>query len=180
MISKRCGKCGGSGRVNERKRLTVNIPPGVHDGQVLRLRGEGEPGSQGHRGDLHCVIRIKHHPFLMRQGNDLIMELPISFTQAALGDRLEIPTLKEKEEIVIPKGSQPGDIVRLRGKGLPDLRTQNRGDLIVRLLVEIPKKLSAKQQELLKEFAKTENRTREAMPTMSSFWDKIKQYFGNR
>ncbi len=180
LISKQCSKCNGRGRVNQKKHLTVNIPAGVHDGQVLRLRGEGEPGANGHRGDLHCVIRIKQHPFLVRQGNNLIMELPISFTQAALGDKVEIPTLNDRQMITIPRGSQPGDIVRLKGMGLPDLRTHHRGDLIIRLLVEIPKKLSSKQQELLKQFAETENRTHEVMPTMSSFWDKIKQYFSNQ
>jgi molecular chaperone DnaJ len=181
IIHTNCKECKGSGKQMKKRHLTVTIPEGMQDGQVLRIRGEGEPGARGHRGDLHCVVQVKPHPFLLRQGNDLIMDLPISFTQAAMGDKIEIPTLiSGKINIDIQAGSQPGDIIRKKGMGLPDLRTKRTGDLIIRLIVEIPKKLSEAQKELLRQFAKTENRSQEAMPGTCSFWDKIKSYFNNQ
>ncbi len=178
IITTNCKECRGHGRVTRKKKVTVTVPAGIQDGQVMRLRGEGEPGRQGRRGDLHCIVRIAQHPFLFRQGNDLIMDLPISFTQAALGDKIEIPALGKKNvPLEIGKGVQPGDYVRMKGMGLPDIRSKRPGDLIVRMIVEIPKKLSEDQEKLLREFSKTENRSKEAMPHTNSFWEKIKQYF---
>lgn len=181
QIATPCKECRGHGRTVQKRNVTVTIPAGIHDGQVLRMRGEGEPGRRGSRGDLHCLVRVLPHPFLARQGNDLIMDLPIGVTQAALGDQVKVPTLTKKEITVdIPRGTQPGDLVRMRGMGLPDLRSRRAGDLIFRLLVEIPKKLSAEQERLLQEFAKTENRSKESMPHTNGFWEKIKQYFSGQ
>jgi len=164
--------------VTKKKQLTVNVPAGIHDGQVLAMRGEGEPGSHGRRGDLHCLVRIKEHSFFYRQGNDLIIDLPISFTQAALGDEIEIPMLGGKKTTVeVQRGIQPGEYIRLKGMGLPDLRTKRTGDMIVRMNVEVPKRLSSEQEKILREFAKTENRNKDFMPNAHSFWEKIKQYF---
>ncbi len=180
LVTKPCTECRGSGRTHQKKHLSVNIPAGIHDGQVLRLRGEGEPGSRGRRGDLNCIIRVEPHQFLARQGNNLIMDIPISFTQAALGDTLEIPTLNGRTKINIKRGTQPADFIRLKGEGLPELRTHRKGELIIRLVIEIPKKLTHRQEELLKEFAETEGRTADAMPVTSSFWDKLKHYFSSQ
>jgi molecular chaperone DnaJ len=181
IISTPCKECRSSGRVEKKRHLTVNIPAGMHDGQVLRVRGEGEPGSKGQRGDLHCLVRVKPHPFLMRHGNDLVMDLPISFTQAALGCSIEIPTLTKKNvPLEIPHGAQPGDFIRLKGMGMPDLRSKKNGDMIVRMLVEIPKKLSEQQKKILEQFAATEKRSHDVMPSTCSFWDKIKQYFSTQ
>jgi molecular chaperone DnaJ len=178
IITTNCKECRGHGRVMQKKKVTVTIPAGIQDGQVMRLRGEGEPGRQGHRGDLHCVVQVKQHPFLLRQGNDLIMDLPISFVQASLGDKIEIPTLGKKNvPLEISRGVQPGDYVRLKGMGVPDIRSKRPGDLIVRMIVEIPKKLTEEQIHLLQEYSKTENRNKEAMPNTNGFWEKIKQYF---
>jgi molecular chaperone DnaJ len=181
IIHTPCKECKGTGRQKTKRHLTVNIPQGMHDEQVLRIRGEGEPGKRGHCGDLHCIVRVKAHPFLFRQGNDLIMNLPISFTQAAMGDTIEIPTLgQNKVNLEIKPGTQPGDALRLRSQGLPDLRTKRLGDMIVRLIVEIPKKLSEQQKDLLRQFSEIENRSQDAMPNTCSFWDKIKHYFSGQ
>ncbi|NLE28801.1 MAG: molecular chaperone DnaJ [Phycisphaerae bacterium] len=178
IISTPCKECKSRGRVSKKRHLTVNIPAGMQDGQVLRVRGEGEPGAKGHRGDLHCLVRVKPHPFLIRHGNDLVMDLPISFTQAAMGCTIEVPTLgKKKVSLDIPNGTQPGDFIRLKNMGLPDLRSKKHGDLIVRTQVEIPKKLSDQQRKLLEQFAETEKNNKDVMPSTCGFWDKIKQYF---
>jgi molecular chaperone DnaJ len=167
--------------VTKKRRLTVAIPDGMHDGQVLRVRGEGEPGDKGRRGDLHVLVRVKPHPFLMRHGNDLVMDLPISFTQAALGCTIEVPTLSKKNvSVEIPNGTQSGDLIRLKNMGLPDLRSKKHGELIIRAMVEIPKKLSDHQRKILEQFAETEKRNQDAMPSSYSFWDKIKQYFSTQ
>jgi len=178
LITTACKECRGSGRTMQGRKLKVSVPAGIQDGQVLRLRGEGEPGNTGHRGDLHCLVCVRPHPFLMRQGSDLILDLPISFTQAALGDKVQIPTLSKPEMLEIPGGSQPDDLLRLKGKGLPGLRAHRKGDLIVRLLVEIPRKLSTEQEDLLRQFAQTEPRGN-SLPKTKSFWERIKSYLTN-
>lgn len=170
-----CKQCRGAGRSPKRRVVTVKIPAGVHDGQGVRLRGEGEPGEDGtHRGDLHCYVRIREHPFFVRHGNDLVCEMPISFTQAALGAKIEVPTLTGKREVTIPAGTQFGDLLRLPDLGLPDLRTRRKGDQIVRVLVEIPKRLNARQQELLREFAATEDK--QVLPQSRGFLERVKEY----
>jgi molecular chaperone DnaJ len=181
MIKSPCKTCRGSGRVATKRKLKVTIPPGIHDGQMLRLRGEGEPGAGGqHRGDLLCVVRERQHSVFLRNENDLVLDLPISFTQAALGDTVEIPTLTGKTSLEIPAGTQGGDLLRLRSQGLPDLRNTKRvGDMIVRVFVEIPKKLSAEQTDLLRKYAETESR-KNGLPQTAKFWDKIKSYFTER
>lgn len=178
VVTKPCRACRGSGRTPKQRIVTVKIPAGVHDGQGVRLRGEGEPAAHSNaRGDLLCYVRIKPHPFLVRQGNDLIFELPVSFTQAALGTRIEVPTLRGKTEIEIPAGSQPDEIVRMPGMGIPDLRTRRPGDQIVRVIVEVPRRLSERQRELLRQFAETEDKR--VMPTSQGFFEKLKEYFSS-
>jgi molecular chaperone DnaJ len=147
----------------------------VHDGQAVRVPGEGEPGANGGpHGDLHVVIRVKEHPLFTREDDHLVLKMPISFTQAALGATLNVPIINGEHEVTIKPGSQHGDLIRITGKGLPNLRNGRHGDLAIVLLIEVPKKLTDKQQDLLREFAETEDRS--VMPHSESFWDKIKSY----
>ncbi|RMF85852.1 MAG: molecular chaperone DnaJ [Planctomycetota bacterium] len=175
-IERPCRKCGGSGRDRKETVLQVKIPPGIHDGQRIRLRGEGEPGASNTvRGDLHCVVQIRPHPFFERDGDHLICRLPISFTQAALGAQIEAPTLTGTAPVKIKPGTQHGDILRLQGKGLPNLRTGRTGDEIIQVLIEIPKKLTPAQKELLRKFAATEDK--DVMPESKGFFERVKEYF---
>ena len=155
--------------------MTVQIPAGIHDGQAVRIRVEGEPGEAGmDRGDLHCYVRVAPHPFFERQDNDLVCRMPISFTQAALGAKVEVPALSGSAELTIPRGTQHGQIFRLSGLGLPDLRSGRRGDELVQVLVEIPKRLNKRQEELLRDFAGTEDRS--VLPESKGFFEKFKDY----
>lgn len=175
-ITRHCKMCKGSGRQPKRRVVTVKIPAGIHDGQAVRLRGEGEPGDDGtSRGDLHCYVHVKPHPFLQRHGNDVLCDMPISFSQAALGAKIEVPTLKGRQEVTIPAGTQHGGMVRMPRMGLPDLRNGRMGDQIVRVMVEIPRKLNARQEELLREFAETEDAR--VLPESKGFFDKLKAFF---
>jgi molecular chaperone DnaJ len=178
MITEPCKKCKGSGRLAKKRTVSVKIPPGVHEGQSVRLSGEGEPGrSGGPRGDLYCYVRIKRHEFLERDGNNLIAVVPISFTQAALGVTIEVPTLDGTRQLKVPAGTQYGSVFRIKGEGLPDIRSGRKGDQLVQVIVETPAKLNSKQEELLREFAKTENK--KVCPKSTSFFEKMKKYFGN-
>jgi molecular chaperone DnaJ len=175
VIVKPCGACRGTGRMRSERVLTVQVPAGVHDGQAVRVRGEGEPGEDGmQRGDLHCYVRIKPHPFLERHNNDLLCRMPIGFTQAALGAKVEVPTLTGKVELAIPRGTQHGQLFRMSGLGLPDLRTGRRGDEIVQVMVEIPKMLNKEQEQLLREFATTVDQS--VLPESKGFFDKLMNY----
>ena len=156
--------------------VTVKIPAGVHEGQAVRIAGEGEAGESGApSGDLHCYISIKPHPMFTRHNNDIVCQVPISFTQAALGSGVEVPTLRGREMLEIPAGTQHGEVFKLKGKGVPDLRSYKNGDEIVQILIEIPRKLSDRQKQLLKEFAASEDE--KVMPQRKSFMDKLKQVF---
>ncbi len=175
MIVNPCKTCRGSGRMPKERVVTVKIPVGIHDGQAVRIRGEGEPGEAGtQRGDLHCYVRIKPHPFLERHNNDTVCRMPISFTQAALGAKMEVPTLTGKAELKIPPGTQHGQLFRLSGLGLPDLRGRRRGDELVQVMVETPRKLNKAQQELLRQFAATEDKA--VLPESKGFFDKLVDY----
>ncbi len=175
-ITTPCDACRGSGRVVNDREVAVRIPAGVHEGQTVRVRGEGEAGEDGTRGDLHCYIRIKPHPFLERHDGDLLCRMPISFTQAALGARVEVPTLNGRAELTIPPGTQQGQLFRLSGLGLPGIRGGRRGDELVEVLVEIPKRLNDKQARLLREFAETEDKS--VLPESRGFFDRLKDYIG--
>ncbi len=176
VITRPCRKCRGTGRHPKECVVTVKIPPGVHDGQRIRLRGEGEPGASGmSRGDLYCVVRVREHPFFVRDGDNLICRLPISFTQAALGAQVEVPTLTGTTPLKIPPGTQHGDTFRLAGQGLPNLQSGRRGDEIVQVIVEIPRKLTREQQELLRRFAATEDRS--VLPESRGFFERVREYF---
>jgi len=176
VVKDKCPSCTGTGRQVKKRTLTVKIPAGVHEGQAVRIQGEGEAGEAGApSGDLHCYIAIKPHPMFTRHNNDIVCQVPISFTQAALGSMIEVPTLKGTEKLEVPSGSQHGEVFKMKGKGLPDLRSYKNGDELVQIVIEIPKKLTEKQKVLLKEFAETEDD--KVMPQRKSFLDKIKNVF---
>ncbi len=178
VITNPCKKCKGSGREPRKRVLNIKIPSGVHEGQAVRVSREGEPGQNGGpRGDLYCYVKIKPHEFLRREGNNLISDVPISFTQAALGDKIEVPTLNGTRKLKIPPGTQHGNVFRIKKEGMPDMRTKNKGDLLVRVKVEIPSRLNKRQEELLREFAETENQG--LFPQCKNFIDKLKKFFGN-
>lgn len=171
-----CTACRGGGRSPKRRVVSVRIPAGISEGQAVRVAGEGEAAQGGgQRGDLHAYIRVKEHPFFTRHNNDLVVRVPISFTQAALGASIEVPTLSGKADVQVPRGTQHGQFFRLSGMGMPDLRSGRRGDQLVQVVVEIPKKLDKQQEKLLREFAETEDRT--VMPESKGFFDKLVEYF---
>ncbi|MBN2060895.1 MAG: molecular chaperone DnaJ [Deltaproteobacteria bacterium] len=158
IVTDPCKKCGGKGKISAEREISIKIPAGVDNGSQLRLRGEGEAGEHsGPPGDLFIVIHVKEHPFFTRESEHLICEIPISFHQAALGDIIPIPILDKDEthDLKIPMGTQPGDIITLRGMGMPSLQRGYRGDLLVKIIVKIPQKLTSRQKELLKDFAET-------------------------
>ncbi|HUO08946.1 MAG TPA: molecular chaperone DnaJ [Phycisphaerae bacterium] len=170
-----CPQCDGSGRSPKRRQLKVTIPAGVHDGQSMVIRGEGEPGENaGPRGNLHVHIRVKEHPFFVRDEDNLVMHLPVSFAQAALGADLEVPTLFGKSHLRVPPGAQHGDVLKLKGLGLPNHRGSHQGDQLIQVLIEVPKKLNKKQEELLREYAAQEEL--HVLPAQKSFFEKLKDY----
>lgn len=178
VITNPCKRCKGTGRVPKKRIVNIKIPQGVHEGQGIRVTNEGEPGrGGGPKGDLYCYVRIKPHEFLQRDGNNLIATVPISFTQAALGSTIDVPSLNGTKGLKIPPGTQYGSIFKIKGQGLPDMRTGRTGDQLVQIIIETPKKLNVKQQELLTEFAKTENKT--VSPQSKRFFERLKKYFGN-
>ena len=156
IIEKPCSSCRGEGRLNGSKRLRVDIPPGVDDGTQIRLSGQGEAGRRGGpAGSLYVVVTVEEHPQLVRDGIDLLTEIPISISQAALGARVLIPTAEGEEELEIKPGTQPGAELRLKGRGAPNVRRPSqRGDLRIVVAVEVPKKLSKEQREALERFSK--------------------------
>jgi molecular chaperone DnaJ len=183
IIKEACDTCRGKGRVPKKRKLKVKVPAGVHEGQAVRIQGEGEPpppeaapDGQGVRGDLHVVVRVKDHTLFHRDGDNLVVELPVSFTQAALGAEVDVPTIDGRQQLRIHAGAQHGDVYKLDGQGLPNLRSGRHGDLITIVKIEIPKKLTARQQELLREFAETEDQS--VLPESHGFWKKMKDLFG--
>jgi len=152
-----CPMCGGEGQVVRNRKISVRIPPGVDTGSAMRVRGEGEKGHRGGpRGDLYLRIRVKPHPVFMRDGDDLFCEVPISFSQAALGTEVEVPTLNGTAKMKVPSGTQSGTLFRLRGKGMPRMNGYGRGDEHVRVVVKTPEKLTKEQQELFQKLGELE------------------------
>ncbi|HSW44138.1 MAG TPA: DnaJ C-terminal domain-containing protein, partial [Phycisphaerae bacterium] len=156
------------------------IPAGIQDGQGVRVAGEGEPGQSGERGELHVYARVQPHPFFERRGDDLLCRVPISFPQAALGAEIEVPSLRGRLKFTVPFGTQHGQMFRLAGNGLPNIRTGRRGDEIVQVWIEVPRKLSKKQQELLRHYAAGEDIS--VLPESKGFLDKLAKFFsgGNK
>jgi molecular chaperone DnaJ len=182
VIVDKCGECHGHGRVTVDRCLSVRVPPGVHDGQAVRLAGEGEPPAaevdpqgEGMHGDLHVVCRVEEHEQFERDGDNLIVAVPASFAQMALGTTLEVPVLDpglEPAKMEVPVGTQHGALFRIAGSGLPNLRSSGRGDLIIVLQIVVPRKLDEKQRELLSAYAETEDI--EVNAGNPSFWNRIK------
>ncbi len=157
VIKSPCNACHGRGKILVKKKVSVRIPAGVDNGSRLRLTGEGEGGTYGGpSGDLYVFIRVEQHDFFQRDNTEVICRIPVSFVQAALGDQISVPTLNGEKVLGIPKGTQPGDIFRFRGEGIPSLRNGNRGDQIIQVDIKTPTKLNKKQVALLKEFAAQE------------------------
>lgn len=178
IIREKCSECRGNGAVLERVTREIRIPPGVDQNTRLRLQGEGELSPEGGpRGDCYCLIRIKDHPLFKRDGADLICRIPISYTQAALGATIEVPTLNGPETLTIPPGTQSDQVFVLPGKGMPT-RSRHRGNLLVQVYVEVPKKLSSRYERLLRELAELENN--EVLPERKSFFSKLKEYLSGK
>ena len=190
-VARPCPRCGGEGQINKnpcrdcrgegRQRgdhvLSVKIPAGIDDGMQLRLSGEGSAGvNGGPPGDLYVLVRIRDHVIFTRHGTDLLCELPVSFTQLALGTEVDVPILNGTEKLKIPAGSQPHQILKLRGRGMPRLRERGAGDACYRLVLEVPQKLNAKQREALEAFdaASKEHRG----PLASAFIERMKKLLG--
>ena len=178
IISDPCPKCQGQGRIRKSESLSVKIPAGVDNGSRLKLRGEGEAGyGSGPAGDLYVVIHVKEHDLFVRQDNDIVIEVPISFPQASLGCEIEVPTLEGKVKAKITAGTQSGKVLRLKGKGIVDLHGYGRGDQLIRVVVETPHSLTPRQRELLEEFAKLDGKAVNH-PLSKGFVDKLKEMFG--
>jgi molecular chaperone DnaJ len=174
VIREHCPNCGGTGRQLRKRTVVVKIPAGVHDGQAVRVTGEGEAGENGApAGDLHVYIGVKEHPVFSRHNNDVVCQVPISFSEAALGAKIDVPTLKGSESIEIPAGTQHGEVFKLKGKGLPDVRSYRTGDELVQIVIEVPKKLTDRQKQLLREFAHSEDAR--LTQQRKGFFDKLKE-----
>jgi len=155
VIKNPCKACFGTGKARSRKTVSLRIPAGVETGSRLRLRGEGEEGDfGGPSGDLYVFLHVEPHEFFERDGYDILCQVPVSITQAALGATIEVPTVEGKESLKIPRGTQSGRVFRMKSKGVAHLKGLGRGDQVVQVLVKIPTNLTKKQEELLKEFAK--------------------------
>lgn len=176
IIDKPCRTCAGKGRIRKNKEQEVTVPAGIGDGQVLNLRGAGDAGvNGGPSGDLRINISIRPHPIFTRDGYDVFCEIPITFAQAALGAEVIVPTIDGKVKINIHEGTQPGDEIKLKNKGIERLNSIGRGDQYVKVAVEVPKNLTAKQKTLLKEFDRTTDEKN--YKKRNSFFDKVKEFF---
>jgi molecular chaperone DnaJ len=178
IIRDKCDGCRGAGRMPSSVTLDVKIPAGIDSGMRLCLRGEGESGSQGGgRGDLYVEIDVLQHPLFQREGPHLICQVPITFSQAALGSEIEIPVLEGRHSLEVPAGTQPGHVFRIRGGGMPDPRGGRAGDLMVEVQVEVPRKLGDEQEELIRQLAEIEQIN--VSPHRTSFLDKLKDWFSS-
>lgn len=176
IIEKPCRACAGEGRAENTSRIKLKIPAGIADGSRLRSSGNGEAGIRGGApGDLYVVIHIKEHPIFQREEDNLYCEVPVSFTLAALGGEIAVPTLEGKANLKVPAGTQSGQVFKLRGKGVVNVNARDRGDLLARLLVEVPSRLNSEQRQKLEEFAALCGE--ENSPLHKSFFDRAKDFF---
>ncbi|SES82623.1 molecular chaperone DnaJ [Thalassotalea agarivorans] len=177
VIEEKCTSCYGQGRVEKTKTLNAKIPAGVDTGDRIRLAGEGEAGEHGApAGDLYVQVHVKDHPIFVRDENHLYCEVPISYTTAALGGEIEVPTLAGKVKLKIPKETQTGKMFRMRGKGVKSVRSSHTGDLMCKVVVETPVNLSAKQREILEQLEESID-GKKNRPKESSFFDGVKKFF---
>jgi molecular chaperone DnaJ len=176
IIEKPCRACDGEGRAENTSRIKLKIPAGIADGSRLRSSGNGEAGIRGGpAGDLYVVIHIKEHPIFQREDDNLYCEVPISFTVAALGGEIPVPTLQGKANLKVPAGTQSGQVFKLRGKGVANVNARDQGDLFARLLVEVPTRLNGEQRQKLEEFASLCGE--ENTPLHKSFFDRAREFF---
>jgi len=176
IIEKPCRICAGEGRAENSSRIKLKIPAGISDGSRLRSSGNGEAGIRGGgAGDLYVVIHIKEHPIFQREEDNLFCEVPVSFTLAALGGEIGVPTLEGKANLKVPAGTQSGQVFKLRGKGIVNVNARDRGDLFARLLVEVPSRLNSEQRQKLEEFAALCGD--ENTPLHKSFFERAKEFF---
>jgi molecular chaperone DnaJ len=176
VIKNPCETCRGEGRVKKNVKLSIKVPAGIDNGQTISLRGEGEPGiNNGPPGDLHIYIRVKAHNLFHREGNQIHCTIPITFVHAALGGEIEIPTLYGKEKFTIPEGTQTDTVFRLKGKGIPYLRGNGKGDQFFKVVIDVPQVLNDSQKEILQKFAIETGD--DCHQQRKSFFDKMKQVF---
>ena len=176
IIETPCPTCNGSGRVTARRTVGVNIPAGIDDGQTIIIRGKGNAGQNGGpAGDLQVRVTVRPHPLFERRGNDIYCDLPLTFVQASLGAEIQVPTLDGKEPFAIKEGTQPGEMLRLKGKGFPDVHGRRQGDLIFRVTIEVPRNLSHEQKELLRKF--DGSTSEKNYQKRGNFFNKIKDMF---
>lgn len=176
IITSPCKQCDGSGAQPHEVLLDVAIPAGVDDGMRVRLAEEGQASPDGGRpGDAYCFIQVRPHKIFRREGSDLVLQVPLSYSQAVLGTEIEIPTLGGKKSISIPRGTESGEVFQLRGLGMPDPRSGMRGDLLVQTFVEIPKKVNSQQEALLRQLAELDEE--HVTPHRKSFLDRVFKYF---
>lgn len=174
VINTPCSDCKGVGQIRHMRKIEVNIPAGIDNGQTISIRGEGSSGvNGGPHGDLYITVSIKPHELFKRQGYDVVLDMPISFTSAALGDTLRVPTLDGEVEYKIPEGTQTGTVFKFKGKGISHLQSRGKGDQYVKVRVEVPKGLNEKQKELLREFEKLDNGNNQAK---NKFFDIINKF----
>jgi molecular chaperone DnaJ len=173
IVAKPCARCNGLGKVRVQREISVDLPPGVDTGSRLRVAGEGEPGDGGGpRGDLYIYVEVLPDEIFTREGNDVVVEVPIGFVQAALGTTIRVPTLRGEAELKVPPGTQAGQLFRMRNQGIPDLRGYRQGDQIVRIHVETPSRLTREQRELLQQFQELSDH--QAYPLQRRFQEKLK------
>lgn len=178
IINDPCPKCSGRGRVRRNRKITIKIPAGIDSGMQIPLRKQGEPGLRGgENGDLYIFVTVKPHKLFTRENYDLYCDVTVSFTQAALGGEIDVPTLNGMIKHNLPEGTQPGTVIRLRGQGIQNLRGAGKGDLYIKVNVEIPRKLTDKQKELLMQFDET--LTGKEYEAKKSFFERVKDAFSN-
>ena len=176
VIEKPCTACNGSGKVRKTVNINVNIPAGVDTDSVIPIRGQGQPGSNGGSvGDLYIVLNVMNSKVFERRGDDLWIDVPITFSQAALGDEIDVPGLNEKLSCKVPAGTQPGTVLRMKGKGVKNVRSGRPGDLYVKVSLEVPTKLTSEQKTLIKKFGET--KTLEGYSRRKSFSESLKDLF---
>jgi len=176
LIRDPCSSCRGSGYVPRKVTRAVKVPAGVDSQTRLRLQGEGDPSPNGGPpGDCYCFVTVKEHPLFKRDGRHLLCRVPIAYSQAALGARIEVPTLDGRQELEIPPGTQSGDVFKLPGRGMPAPRHHGRGDMVVQVFIDVPRKLTAEHARILRELAEVENAN--VSPERKSFFSKLKEYF---
>ena len=181
VVADRCGSCHGDGRTRTTRKVRVRVPPGVSSENYITLRGEGNVGPRGGaRGDIMALLDVKEDPRFVRDGNDLITEVPVTFAQAALGAQVTVPTVEGEEEVKVQPGTQSGAVVRVRGEGLPDVNGRGQGDLLVRLVVWVPQRLTPEQERLIQELRALEDPPPATVDAdgRRGFWDRVKDALG--